>query len=46
VVETELLGSLANGSFVTGHHASRLTGFDVLGTQIDIDAPSDKAGRD
>ena len=46
VVEAEPFGPFANRSLVTGHHPSLLTGFDVLGTEIDIDAPSDKAGRD
>jgi hypothetical protein len=46
MVEAELFSSLADGSLVTGHQPSRLTGFDVFSTQIDIDAPSDKAGRD
>jgi hypothetical protein len=46
MVETKPFGSFADGSLMTGHHPSPFTGFDVLGTQIDIDAPPDKAGRD
>jgi hypothetical protein len=46
VIEAQPFSPFAHSPFVTRHHPPLLTGFDVLGPQKDIDAPSNEAGRD